>query len=201
VTVTAAVPLCPSEVAVIVVEPATTPVTSPLALTVPTEVLLLDHVTVRPDSALPFASFGVAVSWTVCPTGTDAGVGLTATDATGTVTVVTVMAAVPLFPSDVAAIDVEPAATPVAIPLEFTLATAVLLLAQTMTRPPSAVPVESSGTATNCTVPLTGALAAAGSTTTEAIAPPWPSPRRSPSRTCRSPGLGRPLVAARPGRL
>src|SRR6266571_2153378 len=35
-----------------------------------------------------------------------------------------------------------------------------------MIRPPSAVPVESSGTATNCTVPPTGALAAAGRTGT-----------------------------------
>jgi len=52
-------------------------------LTVPTEVLLLAHVTVRPVTVLPFASFVVAVSWTACPTGTDAGAGLTVTDATG----------------------------------------------------------------------------------------------------------------------
>ena len=74
----------------------------------------------------------------------------------------------PLCPSDVAAIVVEPVAAAVATPLVFTFATAVLLLAHTIIRPPSAVPVESSGTATNCTVPPTGALAAAGSTTTEA---------------------------------
>src|SRR5206468_2116609 len=148
VTVTTDVPLCPSDVAVIVVEPATTPVTRPLALTVPTEVLLLAQVTVRPLSALPFASFGVAASCTVCPTGTDADAGLTVTDATGTVTAVTVRVAVPLCPSDVAAIVVEPVAAAVATPLGFTFATAVLLLAHTMIRPPSAVPVESSGTAT-----------------------------------------------------
>src|SRR6266581_4519455 len=168
VTVTAELPLCPSEVAVIVVEPATTPVTSPLPLTVPTALLLLAQLTVRPLRVLPFASFGVAVSWTVCPACTDADAGLTVTDATGTVTAVTVRVAVPLCPSDVAAIVVEPVAAAVATPLVFTFATAVLLLAHTMIRPPSAVPVESSGTATNCTVPPTGALAAAGSTTTEA---------------------------------
>src|SRR5207249_1150622 len=100
-------PLLPSDVAVIVVEPATTPVTRPLALTVPTEVLLLAHVTVRPVSVLPFASFGVAVSWTVCPACTEAGAGLTVTDATGTS--VTVTTDVPLCPSDVAVIVVEPA--------------------------------------------------------------------------------------------
>src|SRR5207244_4109085 len=124
VTVTVDVPLCPSDVAVMVVEPAATPVTSPLAFTVPTDGLLLAHVTVRPLSALPFASFGVAVSWTACPTGTDADTGLTVTDATGTVTAVTVMVAVPLCPSDDAAMVVEPVAAPVARPLEFTFATA-----------------------------------------------------------------------------
>src|SRR5213594_1843257 len=49
VTVTAEVPLCPSLVAVIVAEPAPTPVTSPLPFTVATAVLSLDHVTPRPD--------------------------------------------------------------------------------------------------------------------------------------------------------
>src|SRR5690242_476778 len=65
VTVIADVPLCPSLVAVIVAEPATPPVTRPLPLTVATEVLLLVHVTTRPDRVLPLASFTVAVSCTV----------------------------------------------------------------------------------------------------------------------------------------
>src|SRR5882724_2433312 len=67
-TVMLAVPLCPSLVAVIVADPIATPVTRPLVVTVATEVLLLDHATARPESGLPFASFGVAVSCTVCPT-------------------------------------------------------------------------------------------------------------------------------------
>src|SRR5436190_983 len=96
VTVMAAVPLCPSLMAVIVAEPATTPLTSPLELTVATAVLLLDHAIVRPDSGLPAASFGVAVSCTVLPSFTLADAGVTVTDATGTV--VTVMPAVPLCP-------------------------------------------------------------------------------------------------------
>ncbi len=94
VTVTAAAPLCPSLVAVIVAGPAATPAASPLLLTVATAVLELAQLTTRPLKALPFASLGIAVSCTVCPSATLAVVGLTATDATGTVVVVTVTAAV-----------------------------------------------------------------------------------------------------------
>src|SRR5438045_7781146 len=61
VTVMLEVPLCPSLVAVIVAEPAAAAVTSPLPSTLATDVLLLDHVTSRPVSALPLASFGVAL--------------------------------------------------------------------------------------------------------------------------------------------
>ena len=65
VTVIDAVPLFPSLVAVIVAEPGVTPETSPELVTVATDVLLLDQVTARPESAAPFASLGVAVSCTV----------------------------------------------------------------------------------------------------------------------------------------
>src|SRR2546430_13857641 len=53
VTVMAAVPLFPSLVALIVMEPGVTPETRPLLLTVATAVLELDHVTVRPESWFP----------------------------------------------------------------------------------------------------------------------------------------------------
>src|SRR5258706_12817207 len=56
VTVTVALPLCPSLLAVIVAGPATRPVTSPLPLTPATVSLLLAHVTTRPARALPPAS-------------------------------------------------------------------------------------------------------------------------------------------------
>src|SRR5213594_3371651 len=62
VTVRADVPLCPSLVAVIVAEPAATPVTRPLADTVATAALLVAHVTARPVRAVLFKSFGVAVN-------------------------------------------------------------------------------------------------------------------------------------------
>ena len=67
VTATLAVPLFPSLAAVIVDEPAATPVTSPPPLTVAADGVELDHVTTRPDKAFPFESLGVAVSCTVCP--------------------------------------------------------------------------------------------------------------------------------------
>src|SRR5437867_2629943 len=166
VTVTADVPLCPSLVAVMVAEPTVTPVTRPLELTVATEVLLLDQLTVRPDSGLPLASLGVAVSCTVEPTDTVAEAGATLTEATGTCT--TVMADVPLCPSLVAVIVADPAPTPVTRPLPLTLATAVLLLVQLTVRPDSGVPFASFGVATSCTVPPTETLAVAGVTSTVA---------------------------------
>src|SRR6266536_4163024 len=121
VTVIAAVPFLPSLLAVIVAVPAAPPVTSPFPLTVATVASLVAHVTVRPVRGLPFASFGVAVSCTVCPAVTLAAAGLTAIEATGTT--VTVIAAVPLCPSHAAVTVAAPAATPVTTPLPFTVAT------------------------------------------------------------------------------
>jgi hypothetical protein len=89
VTVRAAVPLCPSLVAVIVADPAATPATSPVPLTVATAPLLVAHVTTRPLNGFPLAPLGVAVSCSVCPAVTVAGVGLTVTVATGTARTVT----------------------------------------------------------------------------------------------------------------
>src|SRR5437879_42045 len=166
VTVIAAVPLCPSLVAVIVAEPAATPVTSPLPLTVATPVLLLAHVTTRPVSAAPLASFGVAESCTVCPTCTLGVAGLTVTDATGTL--VTVSAEVPFTPSLVAVIVAEPAATPLTTPLPLTVATAELLLAHVTTRPVNTAPPASFGVAESRTVCPTCTLGAAGLTVTDA---------------------------------
>ena len=88
------VPLCPSLVAVIVADPGAMPVTFPFTSAIATAVLLLDHVTTRPVSAVPLASFGVAVSWRACPASTVADAGLTLTEATGTVQPATVTVAV-----------------------------------------------------------------------------------------------------------
>ena len=87
-TVTAEVPLFPSLVAVIVVEPAAIAVTNPLPFTVATAVLLDAHVIVRPASTLPPASLSVAASCVVCPTAILTVAGLTVTDATGATSLV-----------------------------------------------------------------------------------------------------------------
>src|SRR2546427_7672513 len=110
VTVTFAVPLFPSLVAVIVAVPAATPVTRPFAETVAALALLVAQLMLRPLSAVPLASLGVAVSCTVAATSSAGAAGLTLTDATGTGVTVTV--AVPLFPSHVAVIVAVPATTP-----------------------------------------------------------------------------------------
>src|SRR2546430_3724427 len=97
VTVMAAVPLFPSLVALIVMEPGVTPETRPLLLTVATAVLELDHATVRPESGFPPASLGVPVSCTVWPACTDAEGGVTSTDATAGGGQITATLAVSLF--------------------------------------------------------------------------------------------------------
>src|SRR3989475_13071090 len=84
VTVTAAVPLLPSLVGVIVPGPGATPVTRPLPFTVATAASELDQVTVRPVRAFPLASWRVALNCAIWPTCTEATAGLPAPEATGT---------------------------------------------------------------------------------------------------------------------
>jgi len=161
-----AVPLLPSQAAVMIAVPAATAVTSPVPFTVATPALLLVHVTVRPVRTFPLASLGVAVSCAVRPISILAVAWLTVTDATGTTA--TVMAAVPLLPSLVTVIVAAPATTPVTSPLPFTVATVPLLLNHVSERPFNGLPVESFAVAANCTVWPTVTVAAAGLTTTDA---------------------------------
>src|SRR5947208_16905720 len=79
----AELPLCPSDVAVIVAAPPATPLTSPLPLTVATPGLLLAQVTVRPPRGLPVASPGVTGGCPVWPARTRPVAGLAHTDPTG----------------------------------------------------------------------------------------------------------------------
>jgi len=139
--VIAAEPLFPSLVAVIVADPAVTPVTNPAGDTVATLGALLDHVTLRPVSTLPAESLVTAVSCSVDPTFTVPEDGETVTAATGTT--MTVIAAVPLFPSLVAVIVADPTATAVTRPLADTVATAGALLDHAMLRPARTLPAES----------------------------------------------------------
>src|SRR5438128_12234973 len=82
VTVSVAIPLFPSLVAVIVVVPASNADTKPPADTVATFSAVDVHVTVRPVKTAPLASRSVAVNCCVPPTVTLADVGLTVTDPT-----------------------------------------------------------------------------------------------------------------------
>src|SRR3989442_10605014 len=84
-TVTAALPVFPSLVAVIVTALAATPVTSPVGDTVATAGLLDAQVTDRPESTLPTESSGVAASCTVAPTSTTAVAGAVPTQAPRTI--------------------------------------------------------------------------------------------------------------------
>src|SRR2546426_10639577 len=95
-----------------------------------------------------------------------ADAGLTATDATGME--LTVMAAVPLFPSLVAVIVAEPVATALTSPFESTVATPGALVVQVMVRPESGFPLASSGVAVSCCVAPTGQVDADGLTVTVA---------------------------------
>src|SRR5213592_664091 len=166
VTVIEEVPLCPSLVAVTAAEPVARPVTSPLPLTVATDGLELDQLTARPESVLPLASLSVAASCCVWPTWIVADAGVRATEATGTF--VTVIEEVPLCPSLVAVIIADPAATAVARPLAFTVATEAFELAQVTIRPDRAFPLPSFGVAVSCAVWPTWIPAEAGVTATEA---------------------------------
>src|SRR5436309_3536725 len=166
VTVIAAVPLFPSLVAVIVANPAAPPVTSPVALTAARAASLVAQVTDRPVSRLPAESRSVAVSCNVTPTKMLATAGVTVTVATGAF--VTLMTDVPFFPSLVAVIVAEPAATPATNPLVLTVATAVLLLTHVTVRPVRGVPFESFGVAVNSVVAPTVTLTVVGLTVTDA---------------------------------
>jgi hypothetical protein len=137
-TDTSALPLFPPEVAVTVVVPAPTPVTTPLADTVATEDSVEAQVMVRPVRGLPDSSVTVAVNVCDSPASSVNSPGSTETDPTATKMTDTV--ALPLFPSELAVIVAEPSPTPVTKPVVETVATASSVLAQTTERPARGLP-------------------------------------------------------------
>jgi hypothetical protein len=155
-----------SLIAVSVARPAATAVTTPEPFTVATAVFELVHVTVRPLSAPPPASRGVAWTASVRP-----GVSTTAgcdrvTDATGTAA--TVIAAVADTPSTVAVIVAVPDATAVTTPVALTVATESGELLQLTARPVSTFPAASRAVAVSCWVAAIDRLAVAGNIVTDA---------------------------------
>jgi len=141
VTVTLDVPDFVSLVAVIVVVPGATPVTTPVADTVAAAVLLDVHVTTRSVTTVPLTSFTVATSVVVWPAMTLAVGGATVTLPTAVLVAVTVE--LPLLPSLVAVIVAEPAATPVTTPVVETVAIDVLLDDHVTTRSVTTTPFAS----------------------------------------------------------
>jgi hypothetical protein len=153
VTVNEDVPVIVSLVAVIVTgPPAATAVTRPVALTLAIALLLEDHVTVRPVSTLPLASFVKAVNCCVgvTPSTRLAEEGVTVTVLTGAS--VTVIEDVPVLVSLEAVIVVAPAPTAVTKPFASTVAAAGLLDAQVTSRPVRTLPSMSLVTALSCCV-------------------------------------------------
>src|SRR5439155_564035 len=148
-TVTAALPVLPSLVAVIVTAPAATPVTSPVEETVAVAGALDVQVITRPESTLPAASLGLAASCTVAPTSTST-------------------VAAPVWPSLVAVTVVEPSAIPVTRPVPSTAATVPSLVVHVTVRPESGRPLASFRVTTSCIVPPTYTVAGLGLSVTEA---------------------------------
>jgi hypothetical protein len=152
VTVTVAVPLLPSLVAVIVAVPGATPVTTPADVTVATAALLDVHAMTRSVTTVPFVSLTVGVSVTVAVTRMPGVGGESTTPPTGTG--VTVTNVVPDLPSLVAVITTVPGVTPVTRPVGDTVATAGALVAQVTTRSETTLPFTSSTFALNWRVDL-----------------------------------------------
>jgi hypothetical protein len=131
-TVTAAVPLLPSLVAVIVAVPSATALSIPCGEMVAIALSELAQVTARPVSTTPFASRATADNCVDCVTDIARGLGRIATVATGACVTETVEMS--LFPSTVPVIVAEPGATAVTIPLASTVATPELLVVHVIVR-------------------------------------------------------------------
>jgi hypothetical protein len=180
VTATLAVPDFPAVVAVIVAEPAATPVTTPFELTVAAAGLLVDQAMLWPVITFPWASFTVAESVTEPPTVIDDDGGETTTVVTtgagggggggggggSWLGAVTVTSEVPLFPAIVAVIVAEPAASPATTPLELTTAVEALLVDHEMTSPGMTFPSASFTVAASVVVVPATTDAVAGATLT-----------------------------------
>ena len=162
--VSAAVPLLPSLVAVIVAAPPPAARTSPVMLsTVATAGALDVQRTWRPVSAAPAESRVSAASRSVSPVRRLAVAGVTSTLDTGTSCTASVVVAV--FPSAAAVMVALPAATPVTTPFASTRAMLSADDVQVTARPLSVLPAASLGAATSVivrptnTVPLAGVSA------------------------------------------
>jgi len=184
-TTTVAVPLLPSDVAVIVAVPGATAVTTPVVETVAIAVPLDVHVTTLLVTTVPAVSFTVIDNVAVSPVKRDALAGERATLPTGTGgAATTVTVADPVFPSLVAVMVAVPVATPETTPVGDTVATDVVLELHVTVRPESVLPAESFTTLVSVAVLPAVTLVVGGCTATTATGagvtvtlalPVWPS--------------------------
>ena len=130
--------------------PPATAVTRPRFETVAIAEFDVLHATDRPVMALPSASLATAVACVVLPATRLELPRVTPTD--DTTAVETVRFALPLTPSTVALIEVEPLATAVTTPWLDTVATLGFELAHVTARPEMPLPAESRAVATACVV-------------------------------------------------
>ena len=138
-------PETPPVVAVMVEVPSPTPVTTPVAETVATEGADDVQARLTPEATFPLPSRTTAApcdSFPIPTTGDDRDTVTLDTEGA-----VTVRVAEPDWPSLVAVMSAEPGPMAVTTPLEFTVATAPLLVLQENARPVSGVPPESRATA------------------------------------------------------
>lgn len=142
-----ALPVFPSLVAIIAVEPTPVAVTSPVEDTVAIAVLPVLHVTTRPVRTVWFKSYVVAVACAVWPTWMLEAKGDTLTESTGIG--VTVIEDVPPLPSLVAVITATPLATAVTNPADETVARVGSLDDHVTTRPDNTLPLTSFVVAVN----------------------------------------------------
>jgi hypothetical protein len=152
VTVSGALPVFPSLVAITFAVPALTAPTSPVdGPTVATPVLSELHKRARPVRTRPFESSRVAEAWVVCAILIEPDARDTVTVATGAC--VTMIVAFPLRPSLVAVMLVVPTATAATKPCASTVATAPSPDVQVINRPERTAPFASSVVAVACEIP------------------------------------------------
>ncbi len=155
--------LLPPLAATMTVDPAARPVTSPVADTVATAVLLLDQDTLVPARAIPSES--VAVSCTEPPIGIAAVLGrMVSVGADAVAAAVTVIAAVAVRPPACAVIVAAPAAMPVTSPVDDTATVLGLPLLQMTALTGSALPAASFAATESCSAVPTVSVAALGTT-------------------------------------
>jgi hypothetical protein len=177
-------------VAVIVAEPAATPVTSPDDETVATPVFDDDQVGVVPVVVAPVDDLSVAVACWVAPTAkvTVAGETLTLATAAGAAPATEILA-VAVRPDTETVTVAVPALTPVTIPVDETVAAEVLLLDQVGVTLVTTVPLAVVAVAVSCDLaPIVVATvfgetdtAVIGACTTEILAVPVTVPADVPT--------------------